>query len=137
MTLVDHRRVAVTAGGEGRTPFQAVLRVDADSVWVGLVGEFDLAAAPILDAVVDSLEGLERVVLCVDLAQVTLMDAGGLSALVAADRRLRARGSRLELLRPSERVRWLLDVAVLGDLVVDGPPVGASSGAIRFGDAFR
>jgi len=137
MTLIDHRRIAVTAGREERTPFHAVLRVDGDSVWIDLVGEFDVAAALTLDAVVDSLEELDRVVLCVDLAQVTLMDAGGLSALVGADRRLRARGSRLKLLRPSERVRWLLDVAVLGDLVMNGPPVGASNGRSGSGDAFR
>src|SRR5215207_8894088 len=78
MALVDGERIAISAGGEERTPFHAVVRVDGASAWIELIGEFDLAAAPTLDAVVDSLEGLEKPALCVDLGQVTLIDAGGL-----------------------------------------------------------
>jgi len=136
MTVVNDERIAVPAGRAERTPFHAVLGDDGETALIRLVGVFDLAAAPTLDAVVDSLEGLEQAALCVDLAQVTSIDTGGVSAMARADRSLRARGSRLKLLRPSERVRWLLDVAVLGDLVADGPPVGASGSVLGDGETF-
>ena len=135
--LVDDWQIGDVTTSQERAPFHAVLRLEGASTGIDLIGEFDLAAAPTFDRVVDSLEGLDQAVLCVDLAQVTFIDAAGLSALVRADRRLRSRGMRLELLRPPGRVRWLLDVALLDHLVVDAAPLRAALRGGRSADASR
>jgi anti-sigma B factor antagonist len=97
------------------TPDSGIERIDRDGdravLW--LRGELDLAQRIEVLTAVSSLvaEGVTN--LAVDLSEVTFMDSSGLSALLEA-RRL---GATLSLRNPSERVRQLLDVVVVGGLI--------------------
>ena len=90
------------------SPPVAVLRV---------TGELDLSTQAVLaDAVADVLRvgGVEHLEL--DLSGLRFMDLRGLEAVLAAERRMEARGGDLELLYPSHQVRRLLDLTELAHL---------------------
>lgn len=78
-------------------------------VSVALVGELDLAAAPIAEAELrEACANADLLVL--DLAAVTFMDCAGLRVLLAADERLRASGGRLAIVHAPLQVRRLFDL---------------------------
>lgn len=54
--------------------------------------------------------------LAVDCARVTYIDSGGIGALVSMFLRVARRGGRLKLLRPSDRVRRVLEMTRLIDV---------------------
>lgn len=77
-------------------------------------GELDLLTGPPLDARLDKLMTTDGVGLVLDLHGLTFADAYGLRSLVRAANRF---GDRLTLQRPSGRVRRVIEVAGLIDLL--------------------
>jgi anti-anti-sigma factor len=99
-------------------PTPAGLRVD---------GELDLATARVLAAHLDPLPGGAGDVV-VDVSGIRFVDSTGLSVLVQAHHTARSAGRRLVLAAPSARVRRLLEITALDDVLtvidagaVDGP----------------
>jgi anti-sigma B factor antagonist len=77
---------------------------------VQVSGEVDIATAPLLRAVLDTVVGRRPTLVEVDLSGTTFLDAHGLSALSAARRRLAGRHARLVLRDPSPVVLRLLEL---------------------------
>lgn len=73
-------------------------------------GELDLATAPLLRAALDTVHARRPRRVEVDLSGVSFLDAHAMTTLVAARRRLGARGATLALHRPSPIVRRVLDL---------------------------
>ena len=98
-----------------RTSFSTSV-VTADTTAVILVrGELDLATAPQLDAAVASCLDRGYTTVEVDLHDVTFMACAGLNVLL--DRRARAAGARLAIIRPSPVVARLLTLAGVSALL--------------------
>ena len=85
---------------------------DADSV-VRLVGDIDLHTAPRLEQELRELVEAGARSIVADLADVSFMDAAGLTALVRTVNRLHACGGRLHLRSPSRSVEKLLRLTSL------------------------
>jgi anti-sigma B factor antagonist len=84
-------------------------------------GEVDLATAPVLlSALLKAIEEHHPRTLELDLAQVTFLDAQGVSALLRAHHAARAVSSAVRLVRPQRHVRRVLEltgVATVCDIV--------------------
>jgi anti-sigma B factor antagonist len=86
------------------------------AVEVAAAGELDMAAAFQLESGVDPLladDAVDSVQL--DLSEVGFVDSAGLGALLALRERAQDRGIALEIARPSDPVRRLLELTGLGD----------------------
>ena len=70
--------------------FQLGVVIGRSTVTVELSGEIDLAAAPKLTTLLESLDGLHMTV-CIDMAAVTFIDSTGLQPIVDAARRRQQR----------------------------------------------
>jgi anti-anti-sigma factor len=77
--------------------FEIERRDDADRTVLELVGEFDLAAEPVLQRELDAAPPSATLVL--DLSRVTFMDSTGLRLLLEADARAREHGNRCLIVR--------------------------------------
>jgi len=94
--------------------FQTALE-GGDAVVV-LVGELDLAGSAALEAEIErlaALDGVERVVL--DLRRLEFMDSSGLRAVALADRRMRAAGRALALIRGPDVVQRVFDITRMAE----------------------
>jgi anti-sigma B factor antagonist len=94
-------------------PFSAVVvRADADAV-VMLTGELDMATAPDLADVLDSLLAAEPGDIVVDLAELSFIDSSGLAVLVTTQTTLHEQGRRLSLRSPRRHAVKVLEIAGL------------------------
>jgi anti-anti-sigma factor len=82
---------------------------------VKVCGEVDLATAPVLDRHLSTTIGPACPDIVVDLAEVSFMDAIGLSVLVRADNRARHNGGRVRLTGLSCHLVRLLRAAQLDE----------------------
>ena len=82
-------------------------------------GELDLASAPQFRQLVSDLMGSGLRIVVVDLSDTPFVDSAGLGALVWADRRLRAAGGQLAVVRPQENVARTFALAGLGDMLLE------------------
>lgn len=73
-------------------------------------GEVDIATAPLLRAVLDTVVGRRPTRVEVDLSGTTFMDAHALTTLSAARRRVASRHATLVVRRPSPVVERLLEL---------------------------
>ena len=69
--------------------------VDADTHVVELQGELDLATTPYIQAALDAALETGKPFVVLDLDDVTFVDSTTLAVMLAAHRRLEARGGRL------------------------------------------
>ena len=85
---------------------------------VGIAGEVDLLAAPVLrQSLMDVVDaGGRRVV--VDFSEATFVDSTVLGVLVGANKRLRARGGLMVLVCGSSNIRTIFEITLL-DRVFD------------------
>jgi anti-sigma B factor antagonist len=99
---------------------------------VTLAGEFDLAAAPEIEAAVRRAQALAARVV-VDLERVEFLDSTGLHVLLAATARARESGAQLVITQPSDCVRRLLALTnTLDHLTIDdGQPARISRSSDR------
>jgi stage II sporulation protein AA (anti-sigma F factor antagonist) len=108
-------------------PFSAETRRRDDSTWLVTVeGELDLATAPELEAVFETLQPApaERVV--VDLGGVSFLDSSGIRALVRAKRRLDRAGAPFVFLAISDAARQVLEISGVLETLSEPPSDAAS-----------
>jgi anti-anti-sigma factor len=88
--------------------FDIDLEDRGDAVHLIISGELDLATAPEFERVLGEVEATDAKAIVVHLDRVDFLDSNGLRALIAADARSRADGSRLRLTRGSTQVEQLM-----------------------------
>lgn len=100
------------------------------TVCVAVVGEVDLATAPVLrNRLVDALHEQHLAVLEVDLAGVTFLDCAGVGAFVAARNTAVQTGRQMRVTHPQPIVRRVLELAGLLEVLtapIDQPPPARS-----------
>jgi anti-anti-sigma factor len=93
-------------------PFSADAQRRDPSTWaVTVSGELDLATAPELEAVFDSIAATSSDRVVVDLTEVGFLDSSGIRALVRAKRRLDGVGALLVLDGLSDAARQVLEIS--------------------------
>ena len=86
-----------------------------DGVAIRVLGEIDLASAPLLDAAFGGVDGQGTIE--VDVSEMTFCDGSGLRVLERAHRRF---GSRLRVAGATPLLRRLADLVDMDWLAVDG-----------------
>ncbi|HXQ01037.1 MAG TPA: STAS domain-containing protein [Solirubrobacteraceae bacterium] len=99
----------------GDEHLQIDVRRERDRVVVGLRGELDLLAAPVLQAAVESPEIDDTEMLVIDLQDVRFVDSAGLRVILVAYERSQQRGQAFALSRGSAQVDRLLSIAGLDE----------------------
>ncbi|MEV7369055.1 STAS domain-containing protein [Streptomyces sp. NPDC091299] len=101
------------------TAAPSVRRGDDCGAWAVVVlrGEVDLALAPALRGIIDTLIADRRARMVLDLEDVSFMDSSALGVLVYAMRRADALGGALRLAAPCEPVRRMLEVTGLDTVI--------------------
>ena len=100
----------------GPTPLSADVREGSDGPVVVLAGELDLSNVGKLEAAVQSvLAGAPRR-LDFDLERLDFMDSSGLAVLIRAASQI----SGVRVLKPSERIRRLLEMTGVSDMLEVG-----------------
>jgi len=84
---------------------------------VGLDGQLDVATAPQLRQALQEAHHGGATRLVVDLAGVVFLDSMGLGVLVGASRRSRAAGGELVLAAAGERIRHVLELSRVAEIV--------------------
>jgi anti-sigma B factor antagonist len=130
----DEGRLAVTDhewpdvdGGHGPRGFRVRTSVQAGEMIVEVVGELDLATAPLLDEVLsrDGTVAAGRVV--VDVSHLTFMSAAGLSVLVGAHYRLLGECQKGIVVRGASGIlRRIVKLTELSFLLEDTDSAGAA-----------
>lgn len=104
MTLADHQST-----GAHRAAWPIVT--------VPIAGEFDMAREVELVEVVIGLDLDPSTMVRLDMSEVTFVDSAGLRGLLKAQAYLEGRGCGLELLRPNDQLRRIIDITGLADVV--------------------
>lgn len=94
---------------------------EGSTVAVTVRGEVDIATAPLLRAVLDGVYAAEPRRVELDLSGVAFLDSHALTTLIAARRRLAARGAVLVLRAPSRPVARLLTASGLDRVFEQSP----------------
>lgn len=101
--------------------FVGSVRCDADVAVVMLAGEVDLYSAPQVRALLDEAVATGAPSVAVDMALVSFCDATGLGVLVRANKGMRASGARLTVTAAPPKLRKLLVITGLTDLLQLAP----------------
>jgi len=101
----------VTAAASAPPHFVVDTRRTGTTELVQVQGEVDIATAPLLRAVLDTVVSRRPTRVEVDLSGATFMDAEALATLLAVRRRLAARHATLLLRDPSPVVVRLLELS--------------------------
>jgi anti-sigma B factor antagonist len=106
------------------TPFRLEREQVDDRLVIVVIGELDLATAPLLGRQVDRALADPLTSLAIDLSAVTFLDSSGLEALVTARRAARQREIPFTLASVSRQARTVIDLNGLNDLLgpTDRPP---------------
>jgi anti-sigma B factor antagonist len=93
---------------------------------IAVVGDFDVAAAPAVDAVLGAVAALHPAELVVDLSGCDFLDATGIGVLVRAHHRACAAGAALLLWAPQPQVRRTLRIVQVDRVlrILDPPVAG-------------
>jgi anti-sigma B factor antagonist len=95
-------------------PLQIAIAHRNDATVLSVLGEVDLATAPILDAQISAVEAGGATSIIVDLDQVTFMDSSGLQVLLSHIFS-QPNGNRIRLTRGSQQVVRLFTVSGMLD----------------------
>jgi len=88
---------------------------DGDTHAITVSGELDLASAPDLEAELLAVEATDARTIMLDLVGLQFIDSTGLRLLLNAQARSRADSNRLVLLRPTDGVFRVLEIAGLAN----------------------
>jgi len=88
---------------------------DGDTHAITVSGELDVASAPDLEAELLAVEATDARTIMVDLAGLQFIDSTGLRLLLNAYARSRADSDRLALLRPTDGVFRVFEIAGLAN----------------------
>jgi anti-anti-sigma factor len=84
------------------TPFEIRTELSADTARLGVVGELDIATAPMLEYEVRSMLARAPARLIIDLRELTFIDSSGLRLFILLSERAAEEGWTLGLIRTSE-----------------------------------
>jgi anti-anti-sigma factor len=101
----------------------------ADCTVLTIGGELDVATAPALRSHLSDLIADGRTRLVLDLAPLDFLDASGLGVLASTLGRLRERGGWLRLVNVHPRIRRLLGIVRLTDVLPEYASVALAAGA--------
>ncbi len=104
------------------------VRQAPDRVILVLVGELDMASAPLLQGAVESAEIDSRQLVVLDLAGLEFIDSTGLRVILAMRKLCSERGQELAVTRGSQQVERLLSVTGVGEhlKIIDSPEAPVS-----------
>jgi anti-sigma B factor antagonist len=94
---------------------QVEVRNEPDRVVLRLLGELDLASAPLLQGAIESVETDAAPLLVLDLDDLEFIDSTGLRIILAAHERAQERGQMLALTRGSQQVQRLMSITRVGE----------------------
>jgi anti-anti-sigma factor len=115
-------------GGDGPRSFSVRPSVQGGDVIVEVVGELDLATAPLLDEVLLRAGAMASGRVVVDVSRVTFMGAAGLSVLMGAYYRfVGERRARLVVRGASGLLRRVVELTELSFLLEDTDAAGAAA----------
>jgi anti-sigma B factor antagonist len=99
------------------------VRQDHDMVVLRLVGELDLAGAPLFQSEIDSAEIGASAVVVLDLRELRFIDSTGLRVIFSSHARALERGQQFAVTRGSEQVQRLLSITRVGEhmRMIDSP----------------
>jgi anti-sigma B factor antagonist len=86
------------------------VRHGTERVIVRMVGELDMATAPLLQSAIDAAELGPKAMVVLDLQQLRFIDSTGLRAVLQVRERCRERGQEFAVTRGSAQVQRLLSV---------------------------
>lgn len=86
---------------------------------VRVIGDADLYTAPLLEQQLRELIDEGARAITVDIADLTFIDAAGITALVRTGNDLRRSGGRMRLRSPSRNVQKVLRITGVGSLLSD------------------
>ena len=87
---------------------------NGSSVTLKLIGRMDTTTAPILETAVDSLDGINRLVL--DCAMLEYVSSAGLRVILKAQKKMNKLGS-LVLCNVNETIMEVLDITGFADIL--------------------
>ena len=108
-----------------------VVELAEDHVVVTPAGELDLAVqSDLIGAYQEAIALLAEPRIVVDLSRVTFMDSTALGTLVAAVKKVKARGGTLSVVGASERIASLFHITELDTVVPLCPDPGDTRGVV-------
>ncbi|HEY2535709.1 MAG TPA: STAS domain-containing protein [Solirubrobacteraceae bacterium] len=94
---------------------QVEVRSEPDRVVLHLLGELDLASAPLLQGTLENAEADAPPLTVLDLDDLEFIDSTGLRIILAAHERAQERGQMLALTRGSQQVQRLMSITRAGE----------------------
>jgi anti-sigma B factor antagonist len=104
----------LTIGVQPPTFECSVSRSERSAAWIRLGGELDFVSAPQLRETLEAAVEQQRLIV-VDLRELTFMDSTGLQAIIDANAAARRRSHKLVLIRGSDQVARMLELAGIAD----------------------
>jgi anti-anti-sigma factor len=105
------------------SPLEIITEHGEGQARIALVGELDIASAPLFEEGLEKVEADAPAVLVLDLRKVEFIDSTGLRAVISADERARSGGRRLVIIRGTTAVERVFSVTQLDQRleIVDDP----------------
>jgi anti-sigma B factor antagonist len=100
-------------------PFEVFVNNLLGQTHVLLIGELDLAAAPLLASKLRDID--PNCNLVIDIALLTFVDSTGVGVLVMEHKRLQAHGCKLTIYAPTPRVQRILEITGLDQVFTIEP----------------
>lgn len=97
-------------------PFEVDVISEAEGTRICCKGELDVATAPVFERCLENLLYDRQLRVELDLSELRCLDSSGVSALVAAHERFRARRGSLHIRRSNPRIDRLLEILALRHL---------------------
>jgi len=91
------------------------VRQAPDRVVLALVGELDMASAPLLQSALESAELDSKQLVVLDLSELEFIDSTGLRVILAMRKLCSERGQELAVTHGSQQVERLLSVTGVGE----------------------
>lgn len=97
-------------------PFEVDVISEAEATRIRCKGELDVATTPAFEKCLENLLYDRQLRIELDLSELHHLDSSGVSALVAAHERFRARRGSLHIRRSNPRIDRLLEILALRHL---------------------
>jgi anti-anti-sigma factor len=94
---------------------QVEVHSEPDRIVLRLLGELDLASAPLLQGAIERAEADAATQIVLDLDDLAFIDSTGLRIILAAHERFQERGQMLALTRGSQQVQRLMSITRVGE----------------------
>jgi len=119
-------KVAATESADARDLLEIAVSESGGVRRLRLTGELDMAGVDRFERLLATDQAPESATFVLDLRRLTFIDSSGLRALIMADRRIRAGGGRLIVVRGPDRVNQVLEMTGVAREIelVDEPPAG-------------